>query len=108
MSFVKDHAALAPSAASGQRVSCQCRPSAAIHPFQPEPGASKGWTCALSTCVFLQATSALDAQSEAQVQAALDRAMKQTSRSCLVIAHRCALALVVSLCDDLISPGARP
>ena len=37
-----------------------------------------------------EATSALDAQSEAQVQAALDRAMKQTSRSCLVIAHRCA------------------
>jgi ABC-type multidrug transport system fused ATPase/permease subunit len=35
-----------------------------------------------------EATSALDAQSEAQVQAALDRAMKATSRSCLVIAHR--------------------
>lgn len=35
-----------------------------------------------------QATSALDAQSEALVQEALDRAMKQTTRSCIVIAHR--------------------
>ena len=35
-----------------------------------------------------QATSALDAQSESLVQEALDRAMKQTTRSCIVIAHR--------------------
>lgn len=35
-----------------------------------------------------EATSALDAQSESQVQEALDRAMKQSSRSCIVIAHR--------------------
>jgi ABC-type multidrug transport system fused ATPase/permease subunit len=35
-----------------------------------------------------EATSALDATSEAQVQSALDRAMKETTRSCLVIAHR--------------------
>jgi ABC-type transport system involved in Fe-S cluster assembly fused permease/ATPase subunit len=41
------------------------------------------------TLHLLQATSALDATSEAQVQSALDRAMKETTRSCLVIAHRC-------------------
>jgi len=35
-----------------------------------------------------EATSALDAQSESLVQEALDRAMKQSSRSCIVIAHR--------------------
>ena len=35
-----------------------------------------------------QATSALDVESEAQVQAALDRAMRTTGRSVLVIAHR--------------------
>lgn len=35
-----------------------------------------------------EATSALDAQSESLVQSALDRAMKQSSRSCIVIAHR--------------------
>lgn len=38
--------------------------------------------------IGLQATSALDATSEAQVQSALDRAMLQNNRSCLVIAHR--------------------
>ena len=36
----------------------------------------------------VQATSALDVESEAQVQAALDRAMRASGRSVLVIAHR--------------------
>lgn len=35
-----------------------------------------------------EATSALDAKSEAAVQEALDRAMKNSCRSVLVIAHR--------------------
>ena len=35
-----------------------------------------------------QATSALDAESEAAVQEALDRAMRTAGRSVLVIAHR--------------------
>ena len=35
-----------------------------------------------------EATSALDAKSEASVQEALDRAMKNSHRSVLVIAHR--------------------
>ena len=35
-----------------------------------------------------EATSALDAKSEAAVQEALDRAMKNSHRSVLVIAHR--------------------
>ena len=35
-----------------------------------------------------EATSALDAKSEAAVQEALDRAMKNSRRSVLVIAHR--------------------
>lgn len=35
-----------------------------------------------------QATSALDVESEAQVQSALDRAMRASGRSVLVIAHR--------------------
>lgn len=38
----------------------------------------------------LQATSALDAESEAAVQEALDRAMRNSNRSVLVIAHRSA------------------
>lgn len=36
----------------------------------------------------MQATSALDAESEAAVQEALDRAMRNSGRSVLVIAHR--------------------
>lgn len=35
-----------------------------------------------------QATSALDAESEAAVQDALDRAMRTAGRAVLVIAHR--------------------
>ena len=37
-----------------------------------------------------QATSALDAESEAAVQSALDRAMQSSGRAIIVIAHRCA------------------
>ena len=37
---------------------------------------------------LLQATSALDAESEAAVQDALDRAMRTAGRAVLVIAHR--------------------
>lgn len=49
-----------------------------------------------SRALRLQATSALDAQSESLVQEALDRAMKQSSRSCIVIAHRCKFFPAVS------------
>ena len=44
--------------------------------------------CLSSGCCYLQATSALDAESEAAVQEALDRAMRNSGRSVLVIAHR--------------------
>lgn len=54
-------------------------------------GRGTGFHRCLAFCA-LQATSALDATSEAQVQSALDRAMKETTRSCLVIAHRCGVA----------------
>ena len=40
-----------------------------------------------------QATSALDAESEAAVQEALDRAMRTVGRSVLVIAHRSASSI---------------
>jgi len=42
-----------------------------------------------------EATSALDAKSEAAVQEALDRAMKNSHRSVLVIAHR-SLSVIVT------------
>lgn len=41
-----------------------------------------------TVCMLIQATSALDAESEAAVQEALDRAMRTSGRSVLVIAHR--------------------
>ena len=37
-------------------------------------------------------TSALDAESEAAVQEALDKAMHTSNRALLVIAHRCAIS----------------
>ena len=40
-----------------------------------------------------EATAALDAESEAAVAGALDRAMRSSKRSVLVIAHRCVLPL---------------
>ncbi len=60
-----------------------------------------------------QATSALDVESEAQVQAALDRAMRTTGRSVLVIAHRraChadpAAAAALRMCRRWALLGAR-
>lgn len=53
----------------------------------------------------VQATSALDVESEAQVQAALDRAMRASGRSVLVIAHRRAQTLKS---DPLMHIGRRP
>ena len=47
-----------------------------------------GYGVASKLLSCLQATSALDAESEAAVQEALDRAMRNSGRSVLVIAHR--------------------
>jgi ABC-type transport system involved in cytochrome bd biosynthesis fused ATPase/permease subunit len=53
--------------------------------------------------VPVQATSALDAESEHVVQEALDRAVQ--SRTVLVIAHRCVRALSVSSCQERRAKG---
>jgi len=45
-----------------------------------------------------EATSALDAKSEAAVQEALDRAMQNSHRSVLVIAHRSVYACMAFAC----------
>jgi ABC-type multidrug transport system fused ATPase/permease subunit len=39
-------------------------------------------------CFQIEATSALDAESEAVVQAALDKIMKEKKRTIVVVAHR--------------------
>ncbi len=50
-----------------------------------------------------QATSALDAESEAAVQEALDKAMRTVGRSVLVIAHRfaCTISLLDTPCNPM-------
>lgn len=56
-----------------------------------------------------EATSALDAKSEAAVQEALDRAMKNSHRSVLVIAHRSfPLRLTSSICIGTTTEGSAP
>lgn len=59
-------------------------------------------------CFAAEATSALDAESEAAVQEALDKAMHTSGRAVLVIAHRCSTASSVIIWSVLLHAKNSP